>query len=303
LFARLTALLLIAAAVVAFASCGGDTGDASGHEQTLSLTKQTGPSHTVLIMLENRELDEVVGSSEPTMLDELSKMGALAVNFYAITHPSLPNYLALIGGSTFGISENCTGCHVSGPNLATQLSAADISWRAYMGSMPRSCFEGAEVGEYVKRHNPFLYFPSITNYPSLCADDVPETALDRQLARHDLPTFSWITPNICDDAHSCEFSSADKYLERLAPRLLRQLGPHGLLIVTFDEGTSNAGCCGNAQGGRIATILIGPDVRKGVRLRRPYTHYSLLATLEDRLGVKRLREARHATPMTAAFSG
>lgn len=172
-----------------------------------------------------------------------------------------------------------------------------------MGDMPRPCFPGAEVGEYVKRHNPFVYFPSITSNPRLCAHDVPETALDRQLARHELPTFAWITPNICDDAHSCEFDQADKYLGRLGPRLLAQLGPHGLLVVTFDEGTTSAGCCGNAHGGRIATILVGPEVRKGVRLRRPYTTYSLLATLEDRLGVARLREARHATPMTAAFSG
>lgn len=208
----------------------------------------------------------------------------------------------MTGGSTFGISEDCTNCHASGANLATQLSAAGISWRAYMGSMPRPCFKGAEVGSYAKRHNPFLYFPSIAGNPSLCAHDVPESELDAQLAHHDLPAFSWISPNLCNDAHSCELGKADEYLGHLAPRLLRELGSHGLLLITFDEGSSNAGCCGNAHGGRVATILIGPEVQKGIRLRHPYSHYSLLATLEDRLGVGRLREARHATPMTAAFT-
>ena len=300
---RLTVLLLVAAAAIAFLGCGGGTNKAAGQERPLTLSSQAGPSHTVLIVLENHELNEVIGGSESSALDELSKNGALAVHYYAVAHPSLPNYLALTGGSTFGISEDCTDCHASGTNLATQLSAAGVSWRAYMGSMPRPCFKGAEVGSYAKRHNPFLYFPSIASNPSLCAHDVPESELDAQLTHHDLPTFSWISPNLCNDAHSCEFGKADEYLGNLAPRLLRQLGSHGLLIITFDEGSSNAGCCGNAHGGRVATILIGAEVQKGIRLRHPYSHYSLLATLEDRLGVGRLREARRATPMTAAFTG
>lgn len=301
LLGRTTALLAVAATATAFAGCAGSTDKASGHQPSISLSKQSGPSHTVLIVLENHELGEVIGGPESSTLDELSKMGALAVDYHAVAHPSLPNYLALTAGSTFGISEDCTDCHASGANLATQLSAAGISWRAYMGSMPRPCFDGAETGDYAKRHNPFLYFPSVANNPRLCAADVPESELDAQLAHHDLPSFSWVSPNLCDDAHNCEFGKANEYLGHLAPRLLRQLGPHGLLIVTFDEGSSNAGCCGNAHGGRVATILVGPEVRQGFRLRRPYSHYSLLATLEDRLHLPRLRNARSATPMAEAF--
>ncbi len=301
LLVRLTALLLIALTIV-LAGCGGSTEKASGRERHPVTAGGTGPSHTVLIVLENHELNEVIGGPESSTLDELSKQGALAINYYAVAHPSLPNYLALTGGSTFGISEDCTECNASGANLATQLSAAGVSWRAYMGSMPRPCFKGAETGDYAKRHNPFLYFPSVADNPRLCANDVPESELNIQLTHHDLPTFSWISPNLCNDAHNCELGTADEYLGHLTPRLLRQLGPHGLLVVTFDEGSSNASCCGNARGGRVATILVGPEVRKGIRLHRPYSHYSLLATLEDRLGVGRLREARHATPMTAVFS-
>lgn len=258
-------------------------------------------ARTVLIVLENRELDEAIGGPGSSTLDELSQQGALAVDYHAIAHPSLPNYLALTGGSTFGIGEDCTDCQARGANLATQLSAAGISWRAYMGGMPQPCFEGAESGQYAKRHNPFLYFPAIADNPKLCADDIPETELDTALAHHDLPSFAWISPDLCDDAHSCPLAKADEYLAGLLPRLRRQLGRHGLLIVTFDEGSSNASCCGNAHGGRVATILVGPEVRKGARLHHPYSHYSLLATLEDRFGLPRLRNARSAVPMKAAF--
>jgi hypothetical protein len=125
----------------------------------------------------------VIGAPDAHYFNKLASQGALAVNYYGITHPSLPNYLALLGGSTFGIREDCSDCLASGANLATQLSAAGKSWRAYMGAMPSPCFTGeAEVGEYAKKHNPFMYFPSITSHPSLCARDVPEARLQADLA-------------------------------------------------------------------------------------------------------------------------
>lgn len=301
-FSAPLAPLVVGAVAVALAGCGAISKTAAEDEHLpLALSSQPAPSHTVLIVLENHELSEVFDGEESPALEELAEMGTLAVNYFAVSHPSLPNYLALAGGSTFGISDDCTDCQARGANLATQLSAAGVSWRAYMGGMEEACFGGAEAGGYVKRHNPFLYFPSVANDPRLCANDVPESALDVQLAHHDLPTFSWLSPSLCDDAHSCALGKADEYLGRRVPRLLKQLGRHGLLVITFDEGTSNAGCCGKPGGGRVATILIGPDVRRGVRLHRRYSHYSLLATLEDRLGVARLRAARQAVPMAAAF--
>jgi hypothetical protein len=290
------ALLAVALAI---GGCGGSDA-ATGSPATIA---QAPPgSHTVLIVLENRELSDVIGAPDAPYLNQLAAQGALAVNYHAITHPSLPNYLALVGGSTFGISEDCTDCLASGPNLATQLAAAGKSWRAYMGAMPAPCFAGAEAGEYAKRHNPFMYFPSVTSDPSLCAHDVPEAQLRTDLADGRLPAFAWISPGLCDDAHSCTFGSADRYLHRAVPPLLGALGPDGLLAITFDEGTTDAGCCGGAAGGRIATVLLGPGVQKGARLHAAYSQYSLLATIEDRFGVARLRHARTAPALGAAFS-
>jgi hypothetical protein len=250
-----------------------------------------------VIVLENREFGEVIGAADAPYLNRLASQGALVVNDHAITHPSLPNYLAMTGGSTFGISEDCTDCHASGPNLATQLSGAGVGWRAYMGAMPSPCFSGAEAGEYAKMHNPFMYYPSVASNPSLCSRDVPETQLRGDLDHGRLSAFAWISPNLCEDAHSCGFGSADSYLRQVVPPLLGQLGSDGLLAITFDEGTSNAGCCGNASGGRIATILLGPGVRAGTRLRQSYSQYSLLATIEDRFGLPRLRNARSASAL------
>jgi len=96
-----------------------------------------------------------------------------------------------------------------GSNLATQLSAAGVSWRAYMGAMPSPCYRGAEAGDYAKKHNPFMYYPSVVSDPSLCPRDVPETELGADLAHRRLPAFAWISPDLCEDAHDCGFGAAD----------------------------------------------------------------------------------------------
>lgn len=258
-------------------------------------------SHTVVIVLENREYGEVVGSADAPYFNKLAERGALATRFYGIRHPSLPNYLALLAGSTFGIAENCTDCRARGPNLATQLSSAGIDWRAYMGGMPEPCYAGPEAGKYVKRHNPFAYFPSITSRPSLCGRVVPESELGRDLAGGRLPEFAWVSPGLCDGGHDCPTGRADDYLRRRVPDILRRLGPRGVLAITYDEGTTAAGCCAVASGGRIATLLVGPGVRAGIRVRQPMSLYSLLATIEDRLGVPRLRHARGVPTLSSAL--
>lgn len=259
------------------------------------------PSHVFVVVLENREYEEALGNPEAPYLTHLAEKGAVASNYFAVTHPSLPNYLALLAGSTFGIDENCTECVVSGPNLATQLSRAGISWRAYMESMPEPCFTGTDSGRYAKRHDPFVYFPSITALPGRCRNVVPETRLLADLDRHRLPAFGWLTPDLCHDGHDCTLKAVDWHLWPLLPRVIHQLGPHGLLIVTFDEGLSDAGCCGAPGGGRVATILVGPDVPRGSEISRPADHYSLLAGIEDRFGLPRLRLARFAQPLAPAL--
>ncbi len=240
-------------------------------------------SHVIVIVLENAEYGEVIGNDAAPYANSLARRYGLAMRSYAVAHPSLPNYLALTGGSTHGVSSDCTDCEVSGSSIVDQLEASAISWRAYLEGAPGPCFRGAEAGGYAKKHNPFIYYRAIADSPSRCAKLVGFARLASDLRSGTLPTYSWITPNLCDDGHDCGVAAADRFLARTAPSLLRELGPHGLLLITWDEGTSDSGCCGVARGGHVASILAGPDVRRAGRDGAPVDSYGLLGTIEEAL--------------------
>jgi hypothetical protein len=297
---RRLAALAAAAAIVAAGACGASSPSSAGTSASRS------PAHRVstaaLIVLENRELGEVIGSPAAPFINRLARHGALAQRYFAVSHPSLPNYLALLGGSTFGIASDCAACSARGPSLASQLSRAGIPWRAYMEGLPHACFRGEGAGVYVRRHDPFMYFPSIAEAPRRCSRVVPEWRLGTDIRRRRLPPFAWIEPGLCHGGHDCPIDVVDAYLARLVPPLLRSLGPRGFLVVTFDEGKSYRGPRGSRGGGRVATIVAGPRARRGARLSGPYDHYSLLATFEDALGLPRLRAARTARSLKATFA-
>ena len=249
------------------------------------------PAHIAVVIMENEEYGDIIGSSATPYINGLARRHALALQMYAISHPSLPNYLALTGGSTFGISSDCAGCSVSATNLVDQLVKAGISWRAYMEGLPHACYSGPGAGNYAKKHDPFMYYDDIASAPSRCQQIVPLTRLYTDERARTLPQFSWITPDLCHDMHDCSTATGDRFLAGLVPGLLRALGPRGLLFVTWDEGSSDDGCCRLAAGGHVATILAGPESRPGARLRTPVDHYSVLQTIEDVLGLRRLRGA------------
>lgn len=254
-------------------------------------------SRVFVVVLENREYGEVLDSPEAPFLNALAQRERLAAYYYAVAHPSLPNYLALLGGSTFGIHEDCTACTVRGASLPLQLSRAGISWRAYMGGMPRPCFRGFHAGAYAKRHDPFMYFPSIASIGARCRRVVPVSRLGMDLRHHRLPAFGWLSPDLCRDGHDCALAAADRYLARLVPRIMRQLGPRGALVVTFDEGTSEEACCRpfrRGGGGHVLTVIARPGEPTGHRTVWTYDHYSLLAGIERFFGLPRLRRARGA---------
>lgn len=248
-------------------------------------------SHVLVVMMENEEASSVVGSSQAPYTNGLIRRYGLATQSYAITHPSLPNYLALTSGSTQGISSDCTECHTNASNIVDQLEAAHISWKAYMEDSPTPCFKGAEAGGYAKKHDPFIYYDDVASSPGRCNKIVGFGALANDLHHGSLPTYAWISPNLCDDGHDCGVSGGDRFLSRAMPPLLRALGPHGFLVLTWDEGASSSGCCGAAQGGRVATIVAGPDVRRGARYGGFVDHYGVLATIEQALGLPPLAGA------------
>jgi hypothetical protein len=270
--------------------CGASPGKPLALGATAALPTSPG-SHVVIIVMENAEYGEVIGSSEAPYVNALARRYALATQSFAITHPSLPNYLALTSGSSHGVSSDCTDCHVSATNIVDQLEAAGISWAGYLEEVPAPCFRGASAGGYAKKHNPFIYYDDIAGSPSRCGRLVGFGRLTQALRSGRLPTYAWITPNLCDDGHDCGVGAGDRFLARTVPALLRELGPHGFIVVTWDEGGSDQGCCGAARGGHVATIVAGPDVRRGGRLQHPIDHYGVLATVEQALSLPPLAGA------------
>jgi phosphatidylinositol-3-phosphatase len=265
-------------------------------------------SRVVVIVMENKSYDQIVGNPDAPYLNGLISQYGLATQFYATRHPSLPNYLALVGGSTFKVHNDCSTCTVGKQRtIVDQMEKAGVSWKAYMSSMPSPCYTGPDTDLYVRRHNPFMYFTNIEREPTRCQRIVPLDELAGDIQGGTLPTFVWITPNLCEDMHDCPVSSGDQFLSGVVPSLLDTLGPSGALFITFDEseGHDRSGCCDGAVGGHIATIVAGPGVAPGTLIDTPMDHYSILQTIEDGLGLPRLRKAGCAcTPsMGSFFSG
>ncbi len=243
-------------------------------------------SHVIVVVMENEEDTDVIGSRAAPYTNALAHRYALASESFAIRHPSLPNYLALTSGATQDVNSDCTDCHVAAANLVDQLEGAHITWKAYLEDQPAPCFAGASAGGYAKKHNPFIYYDDVARSPTRCRKLVGFAALQNDLRRGTLPTFVWISPNLCDDGHDCGLATADRFLARTVPLLLRELGPRGFLLLTWDEGSSDRGCCGgSARGGHIATILAGPRVREGAIDVSPIDHYGVLGSIEDALGL------------------
>jgi hypothetical protein len=250
-----------------------------------------GVGDIAVIAMENEEYGSIIGSRSAPYINGLAKQYGLARKMFATSHPSLPNYLALTGGSTFGISSDCTSCQVHATSLADQLDRAGIAWRAYMEGLPRPCFTGASSGDYAKKHDPFVYYVSIARDPGRCGQVVPLDRLAPDERAGTLPRFVWITPNLCHDMHDCSVATGDRFLSRIVPPLLRALGPRGLLFLTWDEGSSDDGCCRLAAGGHVTTIVAGPAARRRAVFGKPVDQYSVLQTIEDLLGLERLRGA------------
>lgn len=292
--------MLLAAPVLA-SGCAASPGKPLALGATAALPSSPG-SHVVIIVMENADYGEVIGSSEAPYVNALARRYGSSTQSFAITHPSLPNYLALTSGSTQGVSSDCTDCHVSATNIVDQLEAAGISWAAYLEDAPKPCFRGAAAGGYAKKHNPFIYYDDIAGSASRCRRLVGFGRLTQALRSGRLPTYTWITPNLCDDGHDCGVSAGDRFLARTVPALLHGVGPHGFIVVTWDEGASDQGCCG-AHGGHVATIVAGPDVRRGGRMQQPIDHYGVLATIEHALGLPPLAAAAEprAGRLTALF--
>jgi hypothetical protein len=251
----------------------------------------------VVVVFENEESSMVLGSTDAPTFTRLAHRYALLANYYAVSHPSLPNYLALVSGSTHGIDTDCDTCTVPGPSLADTIEASGRTWKTYAEGLPRRGYTGGDHGLYAKKHNPFVYFQDVLARPSRLAHVVSYERFAGDVAHSRLPSFSLVVPNLCHDAHSCPLATGDTWLrQNIVPILGSKALRGSVVFVVFDEGTSSLG-----GGGHVLAMALGPLVRRGAVDEQALTHYSLLRTIEDAWRLPRLGLSGHATPITGIW--
>jgi phosphatidylinositol-3-phosphatase len=348
-FSRRRLLLLLAAVLLALTALAGWAAARPGS----SVPPRVPDAHHVFVVnLENKGFDETWGpaSTAPYLSQTLRAQGVLLTQYYGIAHNSLGNYIGQLSGqgpnpqtqSDCQIFTDFVASGTAAPGqavgqgcvypstvatVADQLQAKSLSWKGYMEDMGTPCrhpalgavddTQKAEVGDqYAARHNPFVYFHSIIDSPSCAQRNVDLSALTTDLASASTtPSLSYITPNLCNDAHDAPcvdgqpggLVSADAWLRTWIPRITSSpaFRKDGVLVITFDESDSPqsdaSACCGEGAGpntpapgvvgpggGRVGALVISRFVRPGTSTSTPYNHYSLLASVEELFGLPRL---------------
>ncbi len=254
-------------------------------------------SHVYLIVLENRSYSAVVGNSDAPYLNSLIASYGLATNYHAVGSPSEPNYLALVSGSTQGISDD--GSHdISAPNLADQLESAGRTWAAFEQGLPSPCFTGGSstggtdsAGPYVRKHNPLISFTSISRNPGRCAHITDFTTFDPAAA-----DFELIVPDESNDMHNGTTAQGDAFMSGFVPRILGSEAWHqgGVLFIAWDEA---------AGGDHVPLIVVSPLTPAGMQSDVQHDHYSLLRSIEDSFGLPCLASACDANNLAEFFPG
>jgi len=231
------------------------------------------PAHVIVIVEENKSLAQIEGNSHASFINTVAARGALFTNAHGVTHPSLPNYLALFAGLT---NTNGDGCPAEGispqaPNLGSELLAAHLSFAGYAEALPATGSTVCAAGTYARKHAPWVAFDNVPK-----TDSKPMDALPANYAA--LPTVAFLIPDVDDDMHDGTIDAGDTWLSQHLKPLLAWADAHDtLVVITWDEGYDPANT--------IPTIFYGPMVKPG-RYGEIVNHLSTLRTLEEMFGLK-----------------
>ena len=286
--------------------------------------------HVFVIMMENTSLSTLQGQSSTAIpfLTGLFNNGTYSSNYHGAAHPSLPNYLALVSGSTDGVECDCKptgsacssitcntilsscGCPQTAVHIGDQIEIANLTWRAYGESMGSAC-NTSTSGSYAARHVPFVYFTSLTGDTARCNSHVVDFTND---ATHSFatdiagttPDFVYIAPNLTDDMHSPEpasttnYTNGDTWLAGIVPTITASPAylDDGMLIIVWDEDDLSGAITPDAP---IPMFMMSPLAKTPYVSTVHADHYALLATIEDSLGLPRLGMAAQATPLADFF--
>ena len=294
------------------------------------LQAQTFPQydHVFLLIMENEGFKGIIGNQDAPILNALAKAYGLATNYSGVGDPSEPNYVAMLGGDTFGISDDdpywFPGHTVSADNLMSQLDAAGKTWRGYFQNMPYPGYRGycypdkcngipdADT-QYVTKHNGIVNFANLQN-PTALGKMLPFAQLAADLQAGTVPNFSYIIPDECHDMHGAPpwcvdsgptssvqqsflIAQGDAFVGSVVNAItsssIWQAG-NNAIVITFDEG--------NTAAANVVTIVVTSHGPRGVTDKTSLNHFSLLASLEQTFGLSCLANACTASLMTPLFT-
>lgn len=247
--------------------------------------------HFLVVVLENRDYNEVV--NDPYM-KSLEQRGVLLTNFHGIAHPSYPNYLAMIGGQTFG-AQGDTQRNIDGKMIADLLEPKGLTWAQYAENYPGNCFVGNSSGRlYARKHVPFMSFISVQKNPVRCANVVNASKFD---PKH-LPAYAFYSPNMQDDGHDADTQHAMTWLKGFLEPILADttVMRTTLIEVTYDESDHYSD-----KTNRIFTVLLGGMLRPGTTSNQPLDHYSVLRTVEANFGLGTLANEANYSPIAGIW--
>jgi hypothetical protein len=260
--------------------------------------------HVVLLVEENSEDVDVLGNPQLPAFNDVANSYGVATQYFGTTHPSEGNYVSMLGGDSYGIrDDDAYRTHtVDQPSLMDQLDEAGLSWKGYFQTQPSrafgaTCYPSEDVCLYASKHNPFLNFFGVQNSDAQKVKLVPDTELGFDLASDAAPNFALIVPDGCHDLHGVDGvcagsqlrAQSDAYLRTIVDAILAsELWTRGrtAIVITFDEGDTDLGCCGaDPGGGHVVTIVIRTGSEEPIRDDTPYNHYSLTASLQQAFGL------------------
>src|SRR5258706_5779757 len=268
--------------------------------------------HVFVVMMENTSYTSLIGNPNAPWINHAATTYGLATNYFGVTHPSQPNYIAATSGSTNGVV-NDNDVTINVPNIVDQLEANGKSWRAYMQSLSlcgtkldHAC--GNQL--YERKHDPFVSYQDVQTNPTRMANIVDFSQFSSDLASNNVPDYSWISPDQCHDMHGraatpddpCDFSqvqsliaTGDAFLQNTVSAIMNSQAWTGnsVIFITWDESDftgsgfqgfgDDSGCCDSVPhqgGGHVVTLTISHSDHSARTSNVAYNHYSMLATIE-----------------------
>ncbi len=291
----------------------GGTGGSGGNGGGSGATTVPQFAHVFIVLEENHSFSDVIGNSNMPYLNGLASSNALATQYYADAHPSLPNYFMLTVGEGTAITgsegDSYSGV-VTQDNVVRALTAAGKTWKCYAEALPSVGYLGGDSGAYLQHHNPFVYFSDVQSSAAQAANIVPFTQLATDISNNALPDYAFIVPDANDDGHNCPpglatcsdtqtLANVDLWLStNVGPLLASAPFQDSLLLVTFDESEDSDTQHG---GGHVPLIIVSSKAKPRYQSTTLYQHESTLRLMMEGLGVSDLPGAAATAPVMTEF--